>query len=167
MPETVEPKPYCKKDLFNLLVQAENLQHNRVYFFLVAETLFFLAAGTVLGVPFVVIILSISGLFVTLFFTVVNLRNAWRVRWLMDRYRAIDPLDTLYDDYVCFKELDTTGFDKLSRWCAKKLIHSKSQKGLIWYSTIFIFTWGLFFICGFGWLGFLGYGIWEITRCCR
>lgn len=92
-----------KEDLYRILLHAEQLQHSRIYFFLVAETIFFLAAATAYKVPFLVIVLSIAGLATGAVFTIVNLRHYWRILWLSTKLKVACPF---YKRYVTFDMFD-------------------------------------------------------------
>jgi hypothetical protein len=158
-----EPKTtpqYAVCDLMRLLAQAETLQHQRVYFFLVAETIFFLAAGTVLAAPIIVIILSLSGITVSILFTIVNLRNYWRTRWLINHLKQ---RDTLFNDSIQFKDFDIN-LGRLGNWARKCLIYPDPPKPK-WHSTGNVFTWGLLIVTTLPWLGLFIYALWKLVRC--
>ena len=146
-----------KEVLYRVLFHAEELQHSRVYYFLVAETFFLLAAASAYKVPFLVIVLSFAGMATAVLFTVVNLKHYWRMLWLTEKLR---PVCGLYDRYVSFhmfcKLVDLGPFDQ---WLASQLISQKPKQPIRWHSTGWLFTWGLFGIIGFTWLCFFVYGV--------
>lgn len=147
------------KQLRELLVQAERLQHDRIYYFLVSETIFFLAASTVAKEAIVVFI--VAGIAIAFLFTFVNLRTYFRILWLI---RRLEKVDTLYKEYVSFHELDRLVklgcFSRLAvRLCRISLSKSQDSRqdpsGPIGYlSTGIILTWWLFLAIVLTWIFF-------------
>ena len=78
-----EAPKYDKDDLFRLLCQVETLQHQRVYYLLVAETIFYLAAATALAAPSVVIALALGGIVTAVLFTFTNYKLYLRIVFLI------------------------------------------------------------------------------------
>lgn len=134
-----------------ILQQCENLQHLRIYYFLVAETIFFLAASTI-SPPSLLIVISIAALATTVLFTLTNLKNYWRILWLIRKLEAIDPLYQSYSSMQDFDSLVTLKFP--SRYLKRIMISDeKSDKGIRFFHTGWLFTWGLFWLVDEGKLG--------------
>lgn len=154
LPEEI-PK-YTKEELLPLLTQAENLQHLRIYYFLVAETIFFLAAGTALTAPFPLIVLSVAGALVAVLFTLTNVKLYWRILWMVRYLQCIDPL---YRDYMTFDSFHRLVF--LGDWESGLKTFLTSQKcgdrKPRYLDTGWLYTYGLFYIVLSAWICFIGY----------
>jgi hypothetical protein len=140
--------------LFTLLMQAENLQHNRVYYSLVAQTIFFLAVGTVSENPYFVALFSIAGLGITFLFGYVNNKTSHRVQSLIDLLSEQWPV---YKKYINFdnQNQDSGGIpDSIAGESAKGNSKWKFQNRNI-------FVWWLPVLFGLTWLGCLGYATWR------
>lgn len=141
------------KTLYEIVFHAEELQHNRVYYFLVAETFLMLAAATAYKVPFLVTALSASGLLTARLFTIVNLRNYWRILWLTEKLRRVCGL---YDRYISFDGFDTlVKLGRFELFLANEVIYRGGTQPKRRYSTGRLFTWGLSTIITLTWLAFL------------
>ena len=160
--DTPEPPKYDKKELLHLLFQVENLQHSRIYYFLVAETIFILAAVAALACPPVFVILSVGGLLTAFIFTFTNVKLYWRILWLIRQLERVDPL---YDDYINFKTFDQFVTLSCFERCLRNFIQSPSHQPEFrsrWHHTGFLYTWGLFWIIVATWIALLIYGILKI-----
>lgn len=167
LPEGVVPDD--AKILLELLFHVENLQHSRIYFFLVAETIFFLAAATAYQKPGLVFVLSLAGILTALLFTMVNLKHQWRVWWLSRKLESACPTFRRYVNFHSFEKL--VALRGLNEILSMEIIVDETTSPMmqetstgptippILASTGFLFTWGLFIIIVSTWFAFLTYGI--------
>jgi hypothetical protein len=160
LPEGI-PK-YTKEEILPLLTQAENLQHLRIYYFLVAETIFFLAAGTALTAPFPLIVLSVAGVLVAVLFTLTNVKLYWRILWMVRYLQCIDPLYRDYMTFDSFHRLVTLG-DWESDLKSFLTLQKCGDRKPRYLDTGWLYTYGLFYIVSAAWLCFIGYAIYL---CC-
>src|SRR6266853_5219480 len=148
--------------LLKLLFQAERLQHDRIYYFLVSETIFFLAASAVAKEA--VVVFTIAGILIAILFTFVNMRTYFRILWLI---RRIEKDDLLYREYLQFHKLsDLVEFGCFSHLaaCLCRVPLSKSQNShqdspespapIKWRDTGILLTWWLFLIILAAWVLF-------------
>jgi hypothetical protein len=152
---------YDREELFKLLCQVENLQHQRIYYFLVAETIFFAAAGSALKVPFILFVLAFSGLSTALLFTLTNVKLYWRLLWLLRCLKKVSPL---FDDYMTFRSFHTCVAlgdweHSFKDWLTHQAQGDRRPRFL---DTGWLYTWGIFFIVVITWLSFIGYEIFVL-----
>jgi hypothetical protein len=131
---------------------------------LVAQSIFFIAAGTIISRPVPVIALSVCGLLTVMVFTLTGVKHYWRIVWLIRRLQRVDPT---YNDYMTFGSLeDLVELDSLSKWAKSILTGSDSQvKNIQWYHTGWLYTWGLGIVMAFAWFALVVYGLYELFSC--
>ncbi len=169
-PEGVNVASPC--ELRSMLFHVENLQHQRVYFYLVAETIFFLAASTVADCWLPLLGLIIGGAATAIAFTIINLKHQWRVLWLVKKLAHVSPEYRRYVNFSHFEKLVGAGLNSFEETVSKCIIYpiNESEEPTThadipcrhdaphWFtvtaSTGFWFTWGLFLIFMLTWIFF-------------
>lgn len=149
-----------KRDrLFSLLEHAETLQHSRIYYLLVAETIFFLAAGTAIPYPRAIVVLSVAGLAIVLLFTITNIKQQIRASWIITELNKVDEGYKLYTNLENFKAIEN--IDAVTKWFSNLLLYESRDKKWFhcFFSTSFLYSWGLLIVIAFTWVPFLLYGI--------
>ncbi|MGE0825802.1 MAG: hypothetical protein AB7G75_32920 [Candidatus Binatia bacterium] len=153
------------KRLRELLFQVEKLQHDRIYYFLVSETIFFLAASTIKDNEKVIAVFTGAGIVVAVFFTLVNLKTFFRILWII---RRLEKVDTLYKEYMSFHQFDRLvqlgNFSRIAIWFCRiqpprcSDIQQYPQPSPIGYlrSGIFLTFW-LFIVILVTWIFFFLY----------
>ena len=91
------------ENLKSLLFQAENIQHNRVYYLLVAETIFFVGAISAIKDIGLLLTLALAGLAVLIVFTIINLKNWFRILYLTEKLANVDTDYLHYIQFLRFK----------------------------------------------------------------
>jgi len=154
-----EPETYDPAQIERLLFQHDNMLHSRVYYLLVAETVFFLAAASVYSHKVLLVGLCILGVVTTLVFTYTNLKLYWRVTWLIEEMRRHSPL---YRDYIEMKgvrEIEP-GWGRITLrlmdWNAPA---DGAKRPPRWLDTGFLYTWGLLIILVTAWVLLAAVGI--------
>jgi hypothetical protein len=169
-----------RKFFRELLFHAENLQHNRVYYFLVAETVFFLAATAAISHKSVFIILTLAGIAISILFAIINLKNYLRILWLISSLRNIDEI---YDRYIIFSDFPKLVTLRCFTLCFySKFIDKSVSKQSIpspdiaepltvvpigppqWSDTGILLSWGLSLTILITWLLLLIYGIFCLPQ---
>jgi hypothetical protein len=148
------------ENLRALLFQSENIQHNRVYYLLVAETIFFVGAISAINDLGLLVILALAGLAVLFVFTIINLKNWFRILYLTEKLANVDK-DYLH--YIQF--IDFQGSAKFKGatecvYCELTGHHPTTVEnpgGFTiapprWNHTGFLFTWGLLWILLITWI---------------
>lgn len=148
--------------LRSYIFQSENVQHNRVYFLLVAETIFFAAAVASLNNYLVLIILAASGITILGLFTIVNLKNWFRLLYLTEKLSEVDPT---YKEYIQFNDFkgssNLRGFtERVYHWLhttptvvSDDPSSESFRVGTVrWTHTGFLFTWGIFWVLFTTWI---------------
>ena len=165
----MDTSPSEADHLLKLLFQAERLQHDRVYYLLVAETIFFLAASTV-ATPdkkHIADVFALSGAVIAIVFGFINVKTYFRILWLMRRLEEIDhtyreylnfhrfslvaplkcPLDCLFKCFITpWKSDEPIAAPRLEDKIPPKLYDTGVLLAL-WLPIIIIATWIIFAIC--------------------
>lgn len=149
-------QPYDRDEVQALYFQMDTLLHNRVNSLLLAESIFFLVAATLLKMDKAILlaIVCILGVVTTVMFGFTNLKLYYRVIWLLRQLRCSG--SQLYQDYINLPGLRETfkrGPDKL----VLKLITNDRQPE--WMATGWLYSWGLSGICLCGWITFFIVGL--------
>lgn len=162
--------------LKDLLFQCESMQHQRVYFFLVAEAIFFAAAAQSFNNWIALATFALSGFAVSIVFTIINFKNYFRIMWLMEHLMSVDPLVRKYIRYENFKA--PNGLSGLTACAYDVLIYDATASDPLdkprrpkRTDTGILFCWGLFFIINITWIllllnGFLHAFINEFLHPC-
>ena len=157
------------ENLKSLLFQAENIQHNRVYYLLVAETIFFVGAISAIKDIGLLLTLALAGLAVLIVFTIINLKNWFRILYLTEKLANVD---TDYLHYIQFLRFKGVSNFKGATECAYYCLtghHPRPVKNTgafiistpKWTHTGFLFTWGLFWILFITWILIIICGVFK------
>jgi hypothetical protein len=133
------------KELQALFFQYDNMLHNRVTLFLLAQTLCIAGAANVWDKMGFVGVLALMGLALTLIFTFTNLKLNWRVLCLLKRYSRASPIFKSHLDMPNFDELRPSIVSR----ALKSVLGAKQSR---WLDTGSLFTWGLFGVFVVTWL---------------
>jgi hypothetical protein len=77
-----------------LLFQYDTLLHSRVNNWILAETIFLLAAATVWEKDKVLLLLTFLGLITTIVFGFTSFKLYLRVSWLIGKYKVLEPISS-------------------------------------------------------------------------
>ncbi len=91
---SIKPREYPRFDpdtTRELLFHVDNLFHARVNFFLTAEAILFAGLATVWGKEGIALGISVFGLLFTILLPLANVNLSRKLKWLMDRYKEVEP----------------------------------------------------------------------------
>jgi len=145
--------------LFSQLAHSETLQHQRVYYFLVAETIFLMGASTVAANSILLCFLSLAGLAITVLFTFTNVKQNLRAQLLLKKLCDVDGEYLKYSRFDGISDFSEKQLGKHNSWARKHLLYQNPEQKRFYQDTGWLYTWGLFWITGVLWLVFLIYGI--------
>ncbi|MBP6872639.1 MAG: hypothetical protein KBC43_11590 [Bacteroidales bacterium] len=131
--------------LKDLLFQYDNLLHNRVNSWLLAESIFFLAVVAVWNEKELILIISILGIINTILFGFTSAKLYLRVSWLIKKYQKSV---TLYQDYLDMKGLVLKKRNILLNFIKKPL----SNRQWKIFDTGWLYSIGLTLIFLSGWI---------------
>lgn len=134
-----------------LLFQMDSIFHQRINFLLVVETIFFAAAATVFDHFWALFVMAASGIVISALFTFPNLKLYWRVTWLIERLKILDPS---YADYIRLKESEP--FDLRFGWITKCLFRVvRADKPTRSLDSGCLYTWWLLIVVSVAWVSLI------------
>lgn len=120
--------------------QCDTILHNRVYYMLVSQSLFVVAAVTGMQHKAIALTLCVCAVVVTILFMVTTIKLYWRSIWLMDQCRKWSG----FAGYLDLRGFDRKRWGRVSRFAMDLLVPGEGKKPPpTWLDTGSLFTWGL------------------------